>query len=77
MFKKTNKHSNGLQRKVSWILHTCAQTYMAANKICTISFDHDAKGTESLELIKKIMAIWLGNMFCSLVKHECFSCSRN
>lgn len=47
MFKKTNKHSNGLQRKMSWILHTRAQTYMAANKICTISFDHNAKGTES------------------------------
>lgn len=38
---------------------------MASNKICAINFDQDAYGTELLELIKKIMAMWLGNMFCT------------
>lgn len=52
--------------KEKWVLcyiHT--QTHMAANKIHYHQFWFDANGTESLGLIKQIMAIWLGNMFCT------------
>lgn len=41
---------------------TDTQIHMAANKICAINFDYDANGTESLGLIKEIMAILLGNV---------------
>lgn len=75
--KKLKKNLNGLQRKVSCITHTCTDTqiYMGV-KICTINFDYDANGTESLGLVKKIMLFHLV-MFVLIVKHECFSCSRN
>lgn len=41
---------------------TDTQIHMAASKICAINFDYDANGTESLGLIKEIMAILLGNV---------------
>lgn len=56
--------------------HRHTNIYMAVNKIYTIHFDYNANGTESLGLVKKIMLFHL-IILMLIVKHRCFSCSRN